>query len=334
MKKALYDWDNITIVPAILSDISSRSEVDIFRDGKLPLFVSPMDTVVDSENSQMYKDLGFEVCLPRGENDNSEDSFISYGLSEIIDLIDSKSKLPKRVLIDIANAHMRLLYDTSKRLKELYPGTELMIGNIANPETYKLYAELGVDYIRCGIGGGSACTTSANSSVHYPMGSLISEIYEIKKNGKYKTKIVADGGFKKFSDIIKALAVGADMIMLGGVLNKGLESTSPCFIAMSNGSYKELALEDALETTLPIYKYFRGMSTKEVQKKWGSSKLKTAEGIAFYSLVEYTIPQWTENFEAYLRSALSYSNVKNIDDFPTNVDCRMVTREAFLRFNK
>ena len=70
------------------------------------------------------------------------------------------------------------------------------------------------------------CTTSANASIHYPMASLIYECNRIKQDNAYDCKIVADGGFKNFADIIKALALGADYVMLGGILNKCLESDS------------------------------------------------------------------------------------------------------------
>jgi hypothetical protein len=164
----LYDWDNVTIIPAVLSEVSSRKEVNITRDGKLPLFVAPMDTVVDKGNANLFYDLGFEVCLPRGEESYNNSLFVSYGLDEVIDIMDSGKGLPKRVLIDIANGHMMKLYETAKRIKSDYD-VELMIGNIANPNTYEVYSEIGVDYVRVGIGGGSACTTSANGAIHHPM---------------------------------------------------------------------------------------------------------------------------------------------------------------------
>lgn len=83
-----------------------------------------------------------------------------------------------------------------------------MVGNVANPETFVNLGMAGADYVRCGIGGGNACTTAANVSINYPMGSLISECYSLRKQYGITTKIVTDGGMKNYADIIKALALG------------------------------------------------------------------------------------------------------------------------------
>jgi hypothetical protein len=155
-QKIKLDWNDITIVPEVISSISSRSEINI---DSLPLFVSPMDTVVDENNYQSFLDLNINVCLPRHikYSDLKDDRvFYSYGLDEIISILDNNLDLPKKVLIDVANGHMLKLLETSKRIKE-NSDIELMVGNIANPETYRKYCEVGVDWLRCGIGGGAAC---------------------------------------------------------------------------------------------------------------------------------------------------------------------------------
>ncbi len=339
MDKPLYDWDNVTIVPAILSEISSRKEISIKRKGKLPLFVSPMDTVVDHNNANVLSKAGLNICTPRGMGGLIDDDFfVSYGLDEVIDIMNNMEPLPPKLLIDIANGHMTKLYNTAKRIKYEYENTELMIGNIANPKTYSIYSGIGVDYVRIGIGGGSVCTTSANAAINYPMASLIKECYDEKGNLETPAKIVADGGFKKFPDIIKALAIGADYVMLGGIINKSLESCSPCYVFNDKTEeFEEVSMEDAkvfMKNNQDVYKYFRGMSTKEVQAKWGKSTLKTAEGITKYNKVEYTIDGWIENFSDYLKSNMSYCNAKNLDEYIGKADVRFITREAHERFNK
>ena len=344
MKK--FDWNDITIIPDTLSTIASRSEINPLQNGKLPIFTAPMDMVIDENNISEFELNNVNVCLPRNvkfdslKNDNY---FYSYGLDEMIELFESGKELPKKVLIDVANGHMLKLWEISKRIKEKYGNNiELMVGNIANPDTYRKYCEIGVDWIRVGIGGGSACTTSANVSIHFPMASLVNECYEISKEFDNPTKILADGGFRSFSDIIKALALGADACMLGGIFNKCLESCSPNFVSRKGtksdtSTYEQITNTEALKHFNEggvIYKYYRGMSTKEVQKVWERKELKTGEGITKYNKVEYTLSGWRENFTDYLRSAMSYSNSRSLEEFIGEAQWVKISQNAFNRFNK
>jgi hypothetical protein len=336
-----YDWNDISIVPESLSDISSRKEIDPTWSGKLPLFTAPMDKVIDETNVSDFVKNNINICLPRHVKYDvlkNEDYFYSYGLDEIIDLLNNKSQLPKRVLIDVANGHMLKLWQTAKLIKEEFGDkVELMVGNIANPDAYRKYCEIGVDYIRVGIGGGSACTTSANVSIHYPMASLINECAYIKSAFENPTKIVADGGFKNFSDIIKALALGADYVMLGGVFNKSLESCGENFMKDAEGQYYQVSEERAKKSFDGggvVYKYYRGMSTKEVQKSWNRSELKTGEGITKYNKVDYTLCGWCENFTDYLKSAMSYTDSRTLRDFIGEVNWEVISQNSFQRFNK
>jgi len=336
-----FDWNDISIIPESLSSISSRKEVNPTWDGKLPLFTAPMDKVIDETNTNYFEENNINICLPRNvryDNFKNDNYFYSYGLDEIIELLNKKAILPKRVLIDVANGHMQKLYDTAKLIKESYgEKIELMVGNIANPDTYRKYCEIGVDYIRVGIGGGPARTTSANVSIHYPMASLINECAYFKGAFENPTKIVADGGFRNFSDIIKALALGADYVMLGGIFNKTLESCGENFMKDADGQFYQVTDERAkksFDAGGSVYKYYRGMSTKEVQKSWNKSELKTGEGISKYNKVEYTLEGWCENFTDYLKSAMSYTDSRSLKDFIGEVKWEVISQNSFLRFNK
>lgn len=335
------DWNDISIIPEVLSTISSRSEINPLLDnGQLPLFAAPMDMVISEDNVEEFYKNGINICLPRHikyENLKDDRFFYSYGLDEIIDIFKKGEKLPKRVLIDVANGHMLNLYNVSKLIKSEYKDKiELMVGNIANPETYRKYCEIGVDYIRVGIGGGSACTTSANVSIHYPMASLVNECYEISKEFSSPTKIIADGGFRNFSDVIKALSMGAHSVMIGGLFNKCLESCSDSYI-FDMARYISISKDDSLRmfnNGETIYKYYRGMSTKEVQKTWKRKELKTGEGITKYNKVEYTLEGWCENFTDYLKSAMSYSDKRTLDDLVGKAKWITISKNSFERFNK
>ncbi len=331
------DWNDISIIPSVLSDIDSRNEINIAIDGLLPIFTAPMDMVINSDNAELFYENKINICLPRGITTQNENYFQSYGLDEIIKIVEQNKPLHNKVLIDIANGGMTKLYNISKEIKQKYKNTELMVGNIANPQTYRKYCEIGVDWIRCGIGGGSACTTSANVAIHYPMASLINECFEISKEFKNPTKIIADGGFKNFSDIIKALALGANAVMIGGIFNKCLESCSANYIKVDTDIFTEISKKDAIDhfnQNGDLYKYYRGMSTKEVQKSWNKNILKTGEGISKYNKVEYTLSGWRENFEDYLKSSMSYTNSRDLKSFVGEVEWTLISQNAFLRFNK
>ena len=76
------------------------------------------------------------------------------------------------------------------------------------------------------------------------------------------------------------------------------------------------------------------MSTKEVQKKWGKKNLTTSEGVVRYRRIEYTLEKWVNNFEDYLRSAMSYSNAQTLEDFIGYADIIKITDNAYNRFKK
>lgn len=336
-----FDFKDITIVPETISQINSRSEVNTNdENGYLPIIVSPMDTVIDKWNQDEFTKNHLVVCLPRGVRGNNSDSFHSVSLDEFewyLDVLPEKDH-PKNILIDVANGHMERVHRLAKKFIELRPTPyhKLMVGNIANPNTFKQFCEIGVDYVRVGIGGGSGCLTSANTGVHYPMASLINECFETKKLGNYDTKIVADGGFRNYDDIIKSIMLGADYVMLGGLLNQTLESCSETLLFKKIPISYEFSLK--IWNKYPflkkhMYKKFRGMSTKEVQKKWGRKVLKTSEGISKFNKVEYKLSSWVENFEDYLKSAMSYTNSKNLSEFRQS-EYVFITENALRRFAK
>lgn len=337
------DFNDILICPDIQTTISSRDDINIYyHNSCLPLITAPMDTVISSGNEHAFGTNGITTCLPRGEK-TSFNGIESYSLSGILDKHHSKG-LDKhgRYLIDTANGHISSLEEATRLIKNTYgDDVWLMVGNIANPRTYSILSNAGADAIRVGIGNGAGCLTTQQTGVGYPMASLIQECYQESMTLDEPAKIIADGGMKDYSDIIKALALGADYVMLGSIFNKTLESSSPCIyeshFAGNPTGLKELTHIEALEkfnAGYPIFKNFRGMSTKEVQKKWGSKSAKTSEGISEVRRVEYTLSGWTENFKHYLRSAMSYTNSRNLEEFIGACNIIKISDNSQLRFKK
>jgi IMP dehydrogenase/GMP reductase len=354
------DFNDILITPATTSSIRSRAEINpYYIKGVLPVIVSPMDTVVGLDNWKLYLEEKMPICFPRGirppgdspeQQFSKEDAsilscyndmiFFSYSLDETRDLIEwlidnPGSDLSGNVLIDIANGHMQHMVDLVKELRSRTK-MKIMVGNIANPKTYKVLSLAGADYIRVGIGFGGGCLTAMNTGIGYAMASLVLECRELKNKmyleGENCADIVADGGFREYSDIIKALALGADYVMLGSMLNKSLESSGDTYwkgIKLSKGMAEFL-----WKRKFRLEKKFRGMSTKEVQKKWGKEKLTTSEGVVRMRTVKYTLTGWRENFEDYLKSSMSYTNSRILKDFIGNVKWTIISQNSLNRFNK
>ncbi|MFW6246730.1 MAG: IMP dehydrogenase [bacterium] len=352
-----FDFDDILIVPEVKSHITSRYK-DITLPPKLPLFTAPMDTVVDLKNKHIFSKNKINVVLPRTipyeshlaheiiSGRNGEDSdFVSLGFDDLDKLYNGffskdfkKLHQNANILIDVANGNMQKIVDYTVELKRLRPDITIMVGNIANPETYRWYAKQKcVDFIRLGVGNGGGCLTTKQSGIGYPMASLIYETKQIKnqmelEGFKNLPKIIADGGMKDYSDIIKALALGADYVMLGSILNKCLESCADNYLYGFKLNKKWA--EYFFSKKYPVKKYFRGMSTKEAQKAMGKTKFKTSEGVVRFRKVEYKLSGWVENFEHYLRNAMSYSNCKTLEEFIGSCQPIQITPSAYNRFNK
>lgn len=349
-------YDDVSIIPERVSSISSRSECNPYIDGMLPIFASPMDTVICEDNIEDFLNNKINVVVPRNidfcrrlELGVKYDVFFAVSIKEAEDICkfyegeyDStcmKTDTKYKICIDIANGHMEWLLNVCRRLKSFdNADITLMTGNIANPETYIDYEEAGVDFIRVGIGGGSACLTASNTGIYAPYFSLLKDVYELKKKYGGNAKIIADGNIKAFRDIQKAL-IYADYVMIGGLFNKSVESAGKTTYGKSywniNGNkifrplktlftygreiprkkFKKV-FKDFKGGKLVIWKQYRGMSTKQAQQNINkNAKLKTAEGKVFYQKVEYNLSGWAENETDYLRSAMSYTNSHNLDEY-------------------
>jgi len=281
-----YSYNDLTIVPSIISDVASRSECNPFIENtknRLPIFASPMASVVSENNVDVFLENGITPILPRNidikirKKEMLNQTWVALSLKEFEELfiryaIDREGDFRTHyfIVVDIANGHMLSLYDKCIKAKELaikygYKLT-IMTGNIANPQTYewicrnaryenKSEGALAIDFIRVGIGGGSGCITASNVSIHYPQASLINDCIKVKKRllNEYEDisayskaprfkeedfpKIVADGGIRNYDHVIKALALGADYVMIGSVFAQCIESAGAKFIRNSKVSF-------------------------------------------------------------------------------------------------
>lgn len=322
----LYNLDEICLIPAKTTDIEHRSDVVIYNShDKLPLFAAPMHCVISPENRKQFEDEGINTIIPRTVKWEERIKFIKLGAWTAVSFEEAGcifysgnyDKCPKiRICIDQANGHMNKLLELCTKLKDTFEDRiKIMTGNIANPYSYKEYARAGVDFVRIGIGGGGACTTSVQTGIHYPMGSLIIDCREQKLQvmkeqalgAKYRTvpKIVADGGFSRIDQIVKALAIGADYVMLGKILASTEEACG--YVDLWDPSRRE---------------YF-GMSTEKAQKLINEAALnpalnfkpKHSEGVVTMVNIDCYLNGWVSDFSHALRSCMSYVNARNLKEF-------------------
>lgn len=382
-------YKDLTIVPAAISRIEHRKECNIFyEDGMLPIFTAPMMTVVNDFNYKIYEQNKVHPIIPRTVKYlirltfMNDEYWTAFSLSEFnklfiegINDFTPKNGRTYNVCIDMANGHMKSLYELTYKAKcnarKLEYTLNIMVGNIANPDAYKwICYNTEVDYVRLAIGSGANCITSSNTGVHYPIATLIDECKKIKKSceiehewdyNKIKCipKIVADGGIKSYADINKALALGADYVMIGSLFGSCLESSADMIIeSKDNAQYPavydyesgkvvyytnydrksiniwngntEEEKRDFIRSTKSLKKRLIGMSTKEAQiaiaralkepKELTPDMLKTSEGIATFVDVKYTLKQWLDNMMDYLRSCMSYTNCNNLESFKNSCE--------------
>lgn len=352
-----FDFDDILIQPAVQSTINSRKTVSVMdSEGMLPLFTAPMDTVTDLAHRNIFMENHIYPIVPRTETKHfivedclRSNGWIALSLDQFEQLFGNGNPLKDagkvQVCIDIANGNMKRLMDLVRKTKEKYSQQiVIMVGNVANPGTFFELSALGADFVRVGVGNGSGCSTSVHTGIGYPLASLIHDINQEKstRTGPF-AKVIADGGIKKYADIIKALALGADFVMCGGLLNKALESAGNTFSA--NKKFEGYTVpgdqvdqySDEVKTAFKMgsvfYKKFRGMSTKEVQAHLGN-ELRSSEGVTRMVQVEYTVEGWIENFIDYLSSAMSYTDSKDLASFIGKPDWNLITQNSLTRFNK
>lgn len=331
-----YSLNEITLLPSYMpTDISSRSQVNPFtEDGNLPIFVAPMTSVVDENNYQKFIDNKVIPILPRNciDTRDQKDIWHSYSLQEFEAIVNSpRDYNGYHILIDIANGHIQKLYDLVKTAKSKWPGMIIMVGNIAHPALYQYCCQAKVDYVRVGIGGGSVCSTSVQTSIHASHQWMIEGIKKIKRKmyedtrpidfsttpNIFLTKVIADGGINRLDKAIKCLALGYDYVMMG-----------KCF-AECEEACGEIAV-------LPEGKMrcYYGMASLKGQEMISGSATKNPEGIETWIPVTNTLPKFTAQFEAALRSTMSYVGAHNLDELRNNTQYDIQSIEEFKSYYK
>jgi len=204
----------------------------------------------------------------------------------------------KVLCLDVAHGHHILMERALKTLKDTYGNdVHLMAGNVATLEGFNDLADWGADSIRCGIGGGSICTTRIQTGHGVPGLATIFECAESDRDAK----IIADGGIKNSGDIVKALAAGADFVMLGSLM-AGTAETPGQLLSYTDGSKR---------------KAYRGMASKRAQKEW-RGKASTPEGITTTVHYKGSVTSVIKDLVGGIRSGCSYSGAGSLGELRTS----------------
>lgn len=242
----LLELDDITLYPCDmnLGFKPNKKEYlyvkNIDGTGSFPIFTAPIPSIVGSNSAKIWSDNGIRPIIPLTEPIQMRLNlccyvFSAFSLAEVTRyFINEDRRLNQRVqyhiCLDCGNGHDNNLFDLGANLKKLYGNQVILMGgNVANPLTYSHFARKGFDYMRLGINSGSLVKKSI-SGFHYPMASLLIDTRNHRDNvaKAYKpVKIIADGGISCYSDILKALALGADYVMIGKEFIKISEAEGP-----------------------------------------------------------------------------------------------------------
>ena len=308
-------FDDVLLRPQS-SDIRSRSEIDITfvlpKVGRLslPIVSSPMDTIT---GTRMASTLGFANVLAIVHRYNT--------VNEQLDMVSCALKTGARVIgaavgvtgdfmsrvrclvamgcdvicLDIAHGHHVLMKDAIISIKKEFGNSlHIMAGNVATKEGYEDLAGWGADSVRVGIGGGSICSTRIQTGHGMPTLQSILEC----ASSDIDIPIIADGGIRNSGDIVKALAAGADLVMLGSMLAGTDETPGPVFENVAGEKYKQ----------------YRGMASVEAQIDW-RGHATSVEGVSSRIPYKGNVSHVLEMIDKGVRSGLSYSGANNIKHF-------------------
>tara|TARA_R110002051_G_scaffold200848_2_gene267613 strand:+ start:119 stop:1159 length:1041 start_codon:yes stop_codon:yes gene_type:complete len=326
-------YDDVLLVPRF-SDIESRSEIvlnsdlDNRRTLTLPIISSPMDTITGAAMaSTMALNGGLGIIHRYNTPDeqasivftakrisstiNKKDNLVGAAIGVSGDYLDRARKLVKAgadiICIDIAHGHHILMQKAIRDVRTVVgTGIHIMAGNVATKEGYEDLSRWGADSVRCNVGGGSICSTRIQAGSGYPGLQTLFDCSSSDFSGR--VPIIADGGIRNSGDIVKALAAGADFVMLGSLLS-GTEETP----------------SDTIEVGGETRKVYRGMASREAQLAW-RGKTSSLEGVATTVAHKGSVEHTLSDLERGIRSGLSYSGARTIEDFQTVAEFVRQTR--------
>jgi len=307
MFKEALTYDDVLLMPKF-SDIETRSSISLESElGKnlvfsTPIIASPMDTVSGFEMAKKMSSLGGVAVIHRYNTIEEQCDIVRNVKRDgerVGAAVGSSGDYMQRVIalknagvdfvcIDVAHGHHKMVHDAIKAIKEAFPFMHIMAGNVATDEAFEALQSWGADSIRVGIGGGSICSTRIQTGHGVPNITAIMECAAVATTAA----LIADGGIKNAGDIVKALAAGADFVMLGSLL------------AGTDESPGELNVTG-------MTKVYRGMASREAQQDW-RGKSSAPEGISTKIPYKGPVELVFNDLVGNIKSGLSYSGATTI----------------------
>ena len=316
-------FDDVTLVPQYSSilptDAITNCKLSKNLNLQIPLISSAMDTVTESKMSiaisksggigVIHRNLAIQKQVAEVQKVKRKNYIVgaAIGVNEKdLERAEELSRIKTDlIVIDTAHGHTKKVLNMIRKIKKKLKNSTLCVGNIATGKAAKFLADNGVDIVKVGIGPGSICTTRLVAGIGVPQLSAIMDVKKALK--KYKTKIISDGGIKFSGDLAKAIAAGADAIMIGSLFSGTTES--PGKIIKYKGK---------------LYKNFRGMGSvgamnagsadRYYQKKNKDVTKYVPEGVE--GMVKYKGPvkEIIYNLIGGLKSSMGYMGAKSITD--------------------
>ena len=256
------------------------------------------------------KDIEKKIKFPNSATDENGRLLCGAAVGVTEDMMERVDALVSAhvdvIVIDTAHGHSRGVLTTISSVKEKYPELQVIAGNVATAEATRALIEAGVDCVKVGIGPGSICTTRVVAGVGVPQISAIMDCYEEAK--KHNTPIIADGGIKYSGDLVKAIAAGGSVVMLGSLLAGTKESPGETIVYRGRS-----------------FKSYRGMGSLASMEKGSKDRY-------FQEDAKKLVPEGVEGMVPYkgvasslifqmvggLRAGMGYCGTKSIKELNEN----------------
>ena len=339
-------FDDVLIVPK-MSDIESRSDISLRQEFlglqmDLPIISANMDYVTGSDMAIAMRQNGALGILHRFYKDNGLFTWdiadlveektpiiISLGTRSIEESmraletlnyktplydgdVDVEGIMPYAVCIDVAHGEHTKVIELIKLIKSKYNDLYIIAGNVATYQGFNRLAQAGADAIKVGIGPGSVCTTREVTGVGVPQLSALMDI-DARRSVQYQhVKVIADGGIKNSGDIVKALAAGADVVMLGNLLAGADECPGEVRVAPDNSRWRP----------------YRGQSI------FGTNGMKfVPEGIEGWVKEKGPVSEILRKLAGGIRSGMSYVGARNLQELRENVEFIKISQATHIESN-